>query len=136
MFKKILVPLDGSEHSVQALKVAVQLAKKFEGKITLIHVYSKVLPVTMPQATIIPEASILMPKLIEASRKSGTGILADGEKKVEAEGIEVETLLREGHTVEEILKAAKEGECFPLVKEDSRRVMAGGFVPMRLAISA
>ncbi|MDH7477677.1 MAG: universal stress protein, partial [Candidatus Bathyarchaeota archaeon] len=37
MFNKILVPLDGSEHSLKALEVAIQIAKKFGGKITLIH---------------------------------------------------------------------------------------------------
>ena len=40
MFEKILVPLDGSENSIKALEVAVQIALKFNGKITLIHVYS------------------------------------------------------------------------------------------------
>ena len=40
MFEKILVPLDGSEYSIKALEVAVQIALKINGKITLIHVYS------------------------------------------------------------------------------------------------
>jgi nucleotide-binding universal stress UspA family protein len=40
MFKNILVPLNGSKHSLRALNVAIQIAKKFDGKITLIHVYS------------------------------------------------------------------------------------------------
>ena len=40
LFEKILVPLDGSEHSLHALEKALQIAKKFEGKITLIDVYS------------------------------------------------------------------------------------------------
>ncbi|MGQ9552371.1 MAG: universal stress protein, partial [Candidatus Bathycorpusculaceae bacterium] len=35
-----MVPLDGSEHSIKALKMAVQIAQRFNGKITLIHVYS------------------------------------------------------------------------------------------------
>jgi len=38
-FKRILVPLDGSEHSIKALKTAVQIVLKFGGRITLIHVY-------------------------------------------------------------------------------------------------
>jgi Kef-type K+ transport system membrane component KefB len=33
MFKKILVPLDGSEHSIKALEAAIQIALKFNGKI-------------------------------------------------------------------------------------------------------
>jgi nucleotide-binding universal stress UspA family protein len=119
VFEKILVPLDGSEHSVRALKVAVQTAKKFHGKVTLIHVYSKVWPIVMPHATVVPEATVIVPKLIEAAREAGAGILADGEKKVKAEGLQVETLLREGHTVEEILKAAGEGE-FDLIVMGAR----------------
>ena len=119
LFKKILVPLDGSEHSMHALEVAVQIAKKFDGKITLVHVYSKVWPLVMPHTTIIPEASVIIPKLIEAAREAGVGILADGEKKVKAKKVQVETLLREGHTVEEILKTAKEGE-FDLIVVGAR----------------
>jgi nucleotide-binding universal stress UspA family protein len=42
-------------------------------------------------------------------RKHGEGILADSQKKAEAEGVHVQTLLVDGHTVEEILKAAREG---------------------------
>ncbi len=113
MFEKILVPLDGSEHSVRALENAVQIAKKFDGKITLIHVYSvarpvSVSPITMAETgTLAPE---VISKMVEAARARGASILADGEKKVKVKSVQVDTLLREGHTVEEILKTAKEGE--------------------------
>ena len=40
MFNKILVPLDGSEHSKMALETAITVAKKFSGEITLVNVYS------------------------------------------------------------------------------------------------
>lgn len=119
MFEKILVPLDGSDHSVRALTVAVQIAKKFDGDIILIHVYSNVWPIVMPHATIMPEATGIIPKLIEAAREAGATILADGEKKVKAEGVQVETFLREGHTVEEILKTAEEGK-FDLIVVGAR----------------
>ena len=101
MFEKILVPLDGSEHSLRALRIGVQISKEFNGKITLIHVYSEVWPNGMLAASI--------DQCIEAALKAGAGILADGEKKAEAEGVQVETLLKKGHTVEEILKTAKKG---------------------------
>ena len=52
LFEKILVPLDGSDHSLRALEIAIQIAKKFDGKITLIHVYSvAITPVIMPEPT-------------------------------------------------------------------------------------
>ena len=38
---KILVGLDGSEHSKKALKEAVQIAKRFTGSITIVSVYTK-----------------------------------------------------------------------------------------------
>jgi len=116
LFGKILVALDGSEHSLRALTVAIEVAKKFSGKITLIHVYSvAVRPIIMPEATPLTPLGIPVmtseevSRVAEAARKAGGGILADGEKKVKAEGVEVETLLKEGHTVQEIINTAKEG---------------------------
>jgi len=117
LFDKILVPLDGSEHSLKALDIAVQIAKKFGGKLALIHVYSvSVGPVIMPEPTTLtpPMIPVMTPaevsKTVEAARKAGTSILTDGEQKVKAEGVQVETILKEGHTVQEIVKTAKEGE--------------------------
>lgn len=40
MFKKILVPLDGSDNSFRALKTAILLARKLEAKITAIYAVS------------------------------------------------------------------------------------------------
>jgi nucleotide-binding universal stress UspA family protein len=108
LFKKILVPLDGSEHSLRALGIAVQVAKKFGGKLTLIHVYSvTVTPVVMPEPTTLtpPGVPVMtaaeVSKVAEATRKAGANILVDGEKRVEAEGVQVETTLKEGHTVQQ-----------------------------------
>jgi len=71
LFEKILVPLDGSEHSKRALEMAVQIAQKFNGKITLIHVYL---------IGGLAISSTPVHEFIEAIRKVGAGILADGEK--------------------------------------------------------
>jgi nucleotide-binding universal stress UspA family protein len=116
LFKKILVPLDGSEHSLRALDVAIQIAKKFGAKITLIHVYSvTVRPAMMPEPTPLSAFGIpvMTPaevsSIIEATRKAGNKILEEGEAKVKAEGVEVETRLEEGHAVQEIVRVSKEG---------------------------
>ena len=128
MFKKILVPLDGSEHSLRALEFAIQVAKKFGGKIVLIHVYSvSVRPVIMPEPTTLtpPMIPVMAPaevsKTVEVTRKAGESILTDGEQKVKAEEVQVETILREGHTVQEIVKTAKEGD-FDLIVIGARGV--------------
>ena len=58
------------------------------------HVYSVSLSAITPMQVY---------KYVEAMRKNGERILADGEERVKAEGVQVETLLLAGHTVEEIL---------------------------------
>jgi len=128
LFEKILVPLDGSEHSLRALQIAVQIAKRFNGKITLIHAYSVgVRPIVMAEpATLSPQTIPIMApedfsKVVEATRKMGTTILADGEGKVKAEGVPVETLLKEGHSVQEILRTARDGN-FDLIVMGARGI--------------
>ena len=100
LFEKILVPLDGSEQSIWALGMAVQLAKKVGGEITLIHVYS-VSPLAITPMQIY--------KYGKAMRKYGDRILADAWKKAEAEGVQAQRWLVDGHAVEASLKAAREG---------------------------
>lgn len=128
MLQNILVPLDGSEHSFRALQIAIQIAEKFNGKITLIHVYSvKARPIVTPEPTTLTPSwvPIMAPAefstVIDAARKAGSNILADGKTRVEAERVQVETSLKEGHSVQEILKAAKEGE-FDLIIMGARGV--------------
>jgi nucleotide-binding universal stress UspA family protein len=116
LFEKILVPLDGSDHSLRALEIAVQIAKKFGAKITLIHVYSvAVRPVIMSEPTTMTTIGIPVmtseevARVVKAARKAGRGILEDGKRRVEANGVDVETRLEEGHAVEEIVRLSKEG---------------------------
>ena len=128
MFEKVLVPLDGSEHSLRALEIAIQAAKRFNGKLTLIHVYSvTVTPVVMPEPTALTPTGFpaMTPtdvsKMTEATRKIGNRILGDGEEKVKAAGVPVETVLVEGHVVHEIIKKAKEGN-FDLIVIGARGI--------------
>jgi len=128
LFKKILVPLDGSEHSLKALGTAVQIAKKFDATVTLIHIYSVTArPVVMPEPTTLtpPGVPVMTPadvsKVVEATRKAGANILAEGEERVKAENVRVETALVEGHVVQEIVRAANEGG-FDLVVMGARGI--------------
>ena len=110
MFEKILVPLDGSEHSIDALEKAIQIAKKFDGELMLINMYS------IPMSKLTP--SQLNVYVLEI-RKSGEKILAEGRKRAYAEGVPFETQLKEGHIVEGIVKVAREGN-FDLIVMGAR----------------
>lgn len=122
MFQKILVPLDGSEHSLKALEEAAQLAKISSGKITLLNVYS-VQPLIMPGTAegmpILTGAEVS--RLAEAAQKSGAKILQDGEQTLRATGVPVEKMVVEGHTVHEIVRVANEGN-FDLIVIGARGI--------------
>ena len=51
MFKKILVPLDGSEIAAKVLPKVVELAKTFKAKVTLLHVCYSGVGAMVGQAT-------------------------------------------------------------------------------------
>jgi nucleotide-binding universal stress UspA family protein len=119
LFKKIMVPLDGSKNSKDALNVAIEIAKKFGGKVTLVHVYSSGgvfgAPAISDAYTEVPVAVAYR----ENVRQLGNKILEDGKAKVEDEGIEVETILEEGHVVQEISKMSQ-GSNFDLIVMGTR----------------
>jgi nucleotide-binding universal stress UspA family protein len=99
LYDKILVPIDGSDHSVRAMQEAMRIAKLVEGKITLMHVFS------IGTSFIKTSTQNYYYDLV---RKKGRRILTDGMKKAETEGCKVETLLVEGDAVEKIVKTARE----------------------------
>jgi nucleotide-binding universal stress UspA family protein len=47
--------------------------------------------------------------MIETAKKCGSRILQDGEQRISATGVQVEKMLVEGHAVQEIARAANEG---------------------------
>ncbi len=101
LYKKILVPLDGSKSSISALQEAIKIAQIMKGEITITHVYS------------IGTSIILSSKqeqLYKLALKKSREVLLNGKKLAKAEGFRVETLLLEGDTVEQIVKTAKEGD--------------------------
>jgi nucleotide-binding universal stress UspA family protein len=106
LFEKILVPLDGSGHSIYALERAIQIAKKFKGKITLIHAYTTHLA-SLPKEYALAENTAPM---VEVSGDAGKNILADAKAKTETEGVQVETILVMGQAVETIVEASKNGK--------------------------
>jgi nucleotide-binding universal stress UspA family protein len=97
LYKKILVPIDGSAHSTRALEEAIKIAKTTNGTITLLTVQP-----SRPKILTAPK----QPSGDDATKSI---ILAEGQKLVQAEGVFAETLLLEGNVVDQIVNAAKEG---------------------------
>lgn len=93
LYQKILVPIDGSEHSKRALNEAIRIAKMTSGNITLLNVQSN--RAKIPSAT--------------SSDATNSIILNDSKRIAEAEGVQADTLLQEGSVVDTIVKTAKDG---------------------------
>ncbi len=100
MYKKILVPLDGSEASLKALDEAAELAKLTKGEITIIHVYS------MGTSLVISESQEHFQKL---AIKNGEALLLKAKETAKNKGFNVKKVLLEGDPVEQIVKTAHEG---------------------------
>ena len=109
MFKKILVPLDGSPSSTAALTMALELAQVFQSHLTLLHVgsLSTVLPLKQYEQLqqVTPEE---LTRFITITRNAGFNILEQGRQLVEAAGVPVKTIFKEGHPRLEIVHIARE----------------------------
>jgi nucleotide-binding universal stress UspA family protein len=110
-FKKIIVCLDGSKHSEKALSQAIQIAKKFESKITLVHVVEPSTVFSTIQNPSEPYwGSISFPRLQSAlniEQEEGNKILSKNSRILEKEGIPFDTQLLLGNPSEEILNFSK-----------------------------
>jgi nucleotide-binding universal stress UspA family protein len=124
MFKKVLVPLDGSTSSQRALEIAVAIARKFQSKITLLYVNSLNTIIsldTYDRTQVLTTDEIT--KRINTTREAGFTLLTQTKKTVKAQGIPVNTRFKEGHFVQHIVNTAQEGG-FHLIVMGARGVNA------------
>ena len=109
MFRRILVPIDGSPTSRRGIEEAIRLASDQKARICLLHVVDQLV------ATGGLDAMMYVPpsysdEFIRALREGGKKLLAGAESKVRKHGIEVEAVLLEtvGRRVADlIIKQAK-----------------------------
>jgi nucleotide-binding universal stress UspA family protein len=104
-FKKILVPVDFSPHSAEAVRVAADIAEQYHGSITLVHVHDP-LPYALPS-----EFDVFTPaqeaRLIAEFEKR----LAVTQRAAESAGAQrVETRLLHGQPSTAIVDAARSGQ--------------------------
>ncbi len=102
MYKKILVPLDGSALAEAVLPHAQALAKSEGAEIVLLSV-----PLT-PNLEFLARSPGLANQVIEASEKETEEYLIAEEAKLTKEGMKVSHIMREGPIPEMILKVADE----------------------------
>lgn len=88
MYKRIIVPIDGSPTSNQALATAVQLATTFGARLRLIHVVEE-----MAYLSGYDQYGGYSGELIKVMRETGARILEEGLAAAKAAGLEADTML-------------------------------------------
>lgn len=125
MIKNILVPIDGSEHSVRAVSYALDLAEKYSADIKLLSVAQPVVAtgsMFLTQPILPPASTAIYVKEIEAAHEK---ILAEALRKAKESkpNINISKQLVNGRPADKIVKIANDGN-FDLIVMGSRG--AGG----------
>jgi len=89
MYRKILVPVDGSQASKTGLKEAIRLAKNQKATLRLMHVVDEL--VVMPST----EGAIYIGDMLEGLREAGKGILKAAQAQVRKHGLKAQSLMLE-----------------------------------------
>lgn len=106
MYKRILVPVDGSETSNKALVTALQLAKDAGGHVRLIHVVEE-----LAYLSGYEQFGGYSDDLFKVMRENGTKVLDDGLAIAQAAGVEADKMLFDdfgGRLAELVADAAKQ----------------------------
>lgn len=117
MFKKILVPIDGSEASWYALEQARQLGEAFGSTLVVMHVIQP--HYTIPSVNINGEPPFLS-VTVEDVETSGHTLLSMAETKLQDYPFVVLTALEFGHPAERILSFSREDASIDLILMGSR----------------
>ncbi|MCB0190867.1 MAG: universal stress protein [Anaerolineae bacterium] len=109
MFKRILVPLDGSELAEQALPLAVALGHQFNSHLILIRMVEFTYPsLFMPHMT--SATAVSMSETYEQAKQEAHHYLLAQQKKLQADGINAQIILCEAEAAEGIIYNAKENQ--------------------------
>jgi nucleotide-binding universal stress UspA family protein len=104
MFRRILVPIDGSRASNLGLAEAIKLAKDSDATLCLLHVVDELVVTQHLDGTTYVPASYVE-GFMEALRQSGRKLLARAERQMERSGVKWQAVLVEtlGHRVAELI---------------------------------
>jgi nucleotide-binding universal stress UspA family protein len=106
MFGKVLVPVDGSECSLKATRVAAEIARKFGSKVSVIHaVYLPVGVVGAGAAGMVTDETAVV-----ALEEAATEILRSACEALGLPGEQVKQEVLHGHPAEAICRWAEEGK--------------------------
>jgi len=103
-FKRILVPIDFSEHSERTVSYAVKFASRYEATVQILHVFE------VPDYVVTPFARRKRPEAVKAhvdtAEQEAREHLAAVEQELLNRGLKAESYLRVGCPFDEIVRTA------------------------------
>jgi nucleotide-binding universal stress UspA family protein len=125
MYRRILIPLDGSEAGEVALKEGLELAHNLGAEVTLLHVLHVALSVYT-----MPESEVFDPRLIEKAREAAEALLEAAAAQARERGVEVKTLLLEAFSQPpaEAILDAEEAHDLTVMATHARRGLSHFFL--------
>ena len=104
-YRNILVPVDGSELSMDAFDQALSLSTMTGSRITVLHVIEFIYSdyAMLEGAEVISASNLIQTETREQVKSSLEEFVRKGEK----EGVEVRTLIKEGPVAHEIIELSK-----------------------------
>ncbi len=106
-FRRILVPHDFSTHATRALKVALDLARRNQGRVTVLHVVAPIPPMVAVPAG-IPVGWLPPTDLVPTARKELERIVARAPGRVD--GPPVRCVVETGDPAERIIARARDAD--------------------------
>ena len=106
MYKKILVPLDGSPRAEEILPYVVDLALKYQSSVILLQVVEIRIPADAVEFMPLPDGWELVRQTMEAEVKAAETYLGGIRFRLRAKGVEAERLIAYSPVVEAIIAAA------------------------------
>jgi nucleotide-binding universal stress UspA family protein len=110
MFKRILIPTDGSVLSRKAIKAGVRLAKALRAKVTAYYAMEMFQPYVYGDGTVIDSATL--DAFEQRARQQGQKYLAEVEKAAKTAGVGCEKVMTKPVTpYQGIIDAARKRKC-------------------------
>ena len=104
MFKNITVAVDGSDHARNALEIACDMAKLYEGNIHLVHT-----PEVQTTGIAVGSGAVEILPSDAAVQAAGRDVMADAVMRVQAAGCEPKSqIVGNGRPSAEVIAAAKD----------------------------
>ncbi|HUP07635.1 MAG TPA: universal stress protein [Caldimonas sp.] len=144
MYRRMLVPIDGSATAERGLKEAIGLARGEAAEMVVLHVVDDAAMVAEISASMSNEQIVRARERLEEQRQHGLALLAQADREATGAGLHVQTVLRDAgqeRVGEIVVREAEEAGCDLIVmgthgRRGFRRLVTGSVAEWVVRASA